>query len=89
MTQRVSNAIEVRFDSQCSLMWPPIFEDIAGLAVERFANGFERREAHGFGFAVFEYGKISHGNANFLGELGDAHFALGQHHIYVNDYCHG
>src|SRR5262245_5828965 len=38
--------------------------------------------------AVFEHRNIGYSNADLLRELGDAHFALGEHDIDVDNDCH-
>jgi hypothetical protein len=38
--------------------------------------------------AILHHGDISHRNADFIGELGNAHFPFRQHDIDVNDDCH-
>ncbi len=37
---------------------------------------------------IFQHGDISHRNADFIGEIGNAHFSFRQHELDVNDYCH-
>jgi len=35
-----------------------VFQNLAGLAIKRFADGFERGEADGLGLAGFEDGQV-------------------------------
>ena len=65
-----------------------VFQDIAGLALERFANRFQSGEPDRLGLAVFQDRDIGQRDADFVGELGDAHFSLGQHDVDVDDDCH-
>jgi hypothetical protein len=39
-------------------------------------------------FAILQHRDISHRNADFIGELGNAHFSFRQHDVDVNDDCH-
>ena len=65
-----------------------VFQYIAGLAVQGFANGFQGGEADGFGFAGFEDGKVAHSYAHLFRKLGEAHFSFGQHNVQVYDNGH-
>ena len=65
-----------------------VLQNIAGLALERLADGFERGEADGFGFAVFQDRDVGDRDADAVGEFGDAHLALRQHDVDVDDDGH-
>ena len=67
---------------------PLIFQNIPGLTFQSLADRFQRREANGLRPSVLQDGDISHGDADFLGELGDAHLPLRQHDVDVNRDCH-
>ncbi len=66
----------------------PILQDIPRLASQRFADRLQGGEPDRFCFAVFQDGDVGHGDADFVGELGDAHFSLRQHDVDVNDDGH-
>lgn len=66
-----------------------ILQNIARLAVQRFADGFERAETDGFGFARFEDGEVRERDVDLFGKFVERHFAPGHHHIKVYDYGHG
>jgi hypothetical protein len=38
--------------------------------------------------SILQHRDISHRNADFIGELGNAHFSFRQHDVDVNDDCH-
>ncbi len=61
-----------------------VFEDIAGLAFEHTADLFEGGEADGFGFSAFEHAEVGDSDIDFVTELGQCHFAFGQHDIQVD-----
>jgi hypothetical protein len=65
-----------------------VLEDIAGLTVKRFADGFECFHLDGLGFSRFKYGKVNGGNANFICQFIGTHFPFGEHHVYVDYYWH-
>ena len=65
-----------------------VFQNISGLAFERFADGFKGGQSDGLCPAVLQYGDVGHRDADLLGKLGDAHLPLRQHHIDVNNDCH-
>lgn len=58
-----------------------VLENVAGLALQYFANGFQRTEADGFGLAGFKDRKVGKGNAHLFRQLIERHFALGHHHV--------
>ena len=62
-----------------------VFQDVARLAFESFANCVESREPNRLGLAVLQDGDVGHRDADSLGQLGDAHLPLGQHDVDVND----
>ena len=47
----------------------PVLEDVAGLAVEGFADGLEGGEADGLGLARLEDGEVGLGDADTLGQF--------------------
>jgi hypothetical protein len=65
------------------------FQNIARLTIKRLADSFQCGEADGFCLAVFEDGDVGHGDPDFFGKLGDAHLPFCEHHVYVDDDCHG
>src|SRR5205814_2905935 len=77
-----------RQGSAAALSFFFVFQNIAGLAVQSFADRLHCRESDGFCFSVFQYGNIGHRNADLLGEFGDAHLPPGQHDVDVDDDCH-
>jgi hypothetical protein len=66
-----------------------IFQNVAGLAVQVFADGFERRETNGASPAGFEDGEILRRDVHAVGQIVQAHFALGQDDIQIDDDGHG
>jgi len=66
----------------------PVFQNVAGLAVEVLAYGFERGEADGFGFAGFEDGQVLRSYVHGLGQIVQPHFALGENHVEIDDDGH-
>jgi hypothetical protein len=71
-----------------SFLIGPVFEDVAGLAVEGLADCLQRREADRLGLAGFQDRQIGHRDADALRQFGDAHFSFGQHDVYIDDYRH-
>ena len=67
------------------LFFVAILEYVAWGAVEHTANGVERGETHGLGFAGLENGKVGDGDAYLLAEFVERDFALGHHHIKIYD----
>ena len=55
----------------------PVFQNIARLAMEMFADRFECGEADGPGFAGFEDGQILRGDVHAVGQVVQPHFADG------------
>src|SRR5215470_6778192 len=66
-----------------------IFEDVAGLTVQRLADLGERVEAHALHLAAFQERDVLLGDANALGKLLGAHLAPRQHDIEIDDDRHG
>jgi hypothetical protein len=64
------------------------FQDFAGLAVESFADGFERGEADGFGLAGLEDGQVLRRAVHGGGEVVKSHFALCENHVEIDDDGH-
>src|SRR5215469_12340874 len=62
----------------------PVFQDVAGLAVERLAYPFQRLETHASDLAGLQERDILFGDADALGQFLRAHLARGQHDIEVN-----
>jgi len=60
-----------------------VFQNISRLALQSFANRFQRGQPNCFCLAVFQDGDVSHGDADFPGELGNAHFPLRQHDVDI------
>src|SRR6185437_1541710 len=65
-----------------------VFQKIAGLAVQRGADLFQRCETHAFHMPRFEQRKIGFGDAYDLRQLLRAHLAPRQHHVEVDDDGH-
>lgn len=61
----------------------PEFQNISGLAVERFAYGIKCAESNGFCFARFQVGYIGQGQIYSFRELVQGHFSPGHHDIKV------
>ena len=55
----------------------PIFQQVAGLAVQRLADGFQRGKTDGAYLAVFQFGEVDIGNAYPLGKFVQEHFSVG------------
>jgi hypothetical protein len=64
------------------------FQNFAGLAVERFANGFERGKTDGLGLAGFEDGQVLRCDVHAVGQVVQPHFALREHHVQIDDDGH-
>ena len=69
---------------QYRLVLRDIFENVAGLAVEGAAEGFQSRETDCLGLACLKNGKIRGGNTDFLSQFSARHLPASQHYIYVN-----
>ena len=65
-----------------------IGQDVAGLAVQGFADRFECGETDRPGFARFQDREVRKRDADLFGELVQAHLPLGQHDVQVYDNCH-
>jgi len=65
------------------------FQNFPRLAVERFADGFERGEADGLGLAGFEDGQILRRDVHGLSQIVQPHFALRENHVEIDDDGHG
>ena len=65
-----------------------VFQNISGLAFEGFADCLESGEPNRFCFAVFQDGNVGHRDANFFGQLGDAHLPLSQHDVDIDGDAH-
>ncbi len=64
-------------------------EDVAGLAVERGADGFEGGEADGPGFAGFQDGEVGQRDVDCLGEFGEGHVAAVEDFVEFDGDGHG
>ena len=64
------------------------FQDFPRLAVERFANRFERGKTDGFGLAGFEDGQVLWRDADGGGQIVQPHFPLREDHIEIDDDGH-
>ncbi len=64
------------------------FQNFPRLAVERFADRFERGEADGLGLAGFEDGQILRRDVHGLGQIVQPHFALRENHVEIDDDGH-
>ena len=65
-----------------------VFQNLPRLAVEMFADGFQRREADGLRLAGFEDGKILRRDVHAIGQVVQAHFALGENYVEIDDDGH-
>lgn len=65
-----------------------VFEDVAGLAVEGPADGFEGGEADGAGLACLENREVGRSDAYSRGQFARGHLAAGEHYVDVDYYCH-
>ena len=52
------------------------------------ADGFQRGEADGFGLAGFEHGQILRRDVHAIGEVTQAHFALREEQVEIDDDGH-
>jgi len=59
------------------LFFFPVFQDIGGLAIQHFANGFERTEPYGFCLPGLQYRKIGQCQLHFFRKLIQRHFPPG------------
>lgn len=66
-----------------------IFEQVARLALQEFADALECFEAHAFDLAGFEERYIGFGDAEMRRQFLGAHFAQSKHHIESDDDGHG
>ena len=71
-----------------ALLVRPIFQNVAGLTIERAANVLQRVEAHALDLAGLQQRDVLLGDADALGELLGAHLAPRQHHVEVDDDRH-
>src|SRR5258707_12857179 len=62
----------------------PVFQDVAGLAVERLADPLQRLETHAPDLAGLQERDVLFGDADALGQFLRAHLARGQHDIEVD-----
>jgi hypothetical protein len=62
-----------------------MYENVAGLAVEKLADSIERREAHAFDMPRLEQGEVRFRDPYELGKVLGLRFAKGKHHIEAND----
>jgi hypothetical protein len=65
-----------------------VIEQVARFAVEVFADGFEGREADGFGFACFQDGEVLRSDADGGSEFVQPHFSFRHHDVQVNNDWH-
>lgn len=65
-----------------------VFQKISRLALERFADRFHGRKSDRLCLAVFQDGDICQCDTDLLGKLGNAHFALRQHDVDIDDDGH-
>src|SRR5438105_3486822 len=65
-----------------------VFEQVAGLALQHFANALQRLEAHPAHLARLQQRQVLLGDADAFGELARAHLAARQHDIQVDDDGH-
>ena len=64
------------------------FQNFAGLAVERFADGLERGETDGLGLAGFEDGQILRRDVHGVGQIVQPHLPLRENHVEIDDDGH-
>src|SRR5262249_16365739 len=77
-----------RGDSFLAFCLGSIFQNIAGLAVERGANPFERLEADAFDLARLQQRHVLLADADLLGQLLRARLTARQHDIEGDDDGH-
>lgn len=65
-----------------------IFQNVAGLAVEMFADGVKCGEPDSLGLASLEDGQVLRGDAHAIGQVVQPHFPLGEDYIKVDDDGH-
>jgi len=64
------------------------FQNVAGLAVERLANRFQRGETDGLGLAGFEDGQVWRRDVHRRRQFVQPHFPLRQNHVKIDDDGH-
>jgi len=65
-----------------------VFQDVPRLAVQVFADRFERGETDGARLAGFEDGEILRGDVHAVGEVVQAQLALGEDDVEVHNDWH-
>jgi hypothetical protein len=65
-----------------------VFEKFAGLAIQGFADGFQRGEPHASDMARFQQRQVRLRDTDGLGQFVRAHLAFGHHHIETDDDGH-
>ena len=65
-----------------------IFQNLAGLAFEMGANGFQRGKTDGPGLAGLEDGMILRRDVHGFRQVIQPHFPLGENHVEIDDDGH-
>jgi len=65
-----------------------VFQNFSGLALQVFADGFERGETDGLGLAGFEDGQVLRRDVHAVGQIVQPHFALRENHVEIDDDRH-
>ncbi len=66
----------------------PVFEYIAGLAVQFATNRLQSGKTDGLRLSVFKDRQVGRRNIDAAGQFAERHFALGHHYVYIDDYSH-
>jgi hypothetical protein len=65
-----------------------IFQNIARLTIQNFANSFQSIETDALRFSRFEDGQIGRCDVQSLRQFLALHLAFGEHHIYIYNNWH-
>lgn len=65
-----------------------IFQNVARLTVEVFADGLECGKTYGLCFAGLEHGKILRRDVHAVGQIVQAHFTLREDDVEIDDDGH-
>lgn len=66
----------------------PIFQDVARLTVQSFADGLECGETHGLRLARLQNREVRLRDADLLGQFLRRHLPPGHHHVYIHYDTH-
>ena len=66
-----------------------VLQNLTGLAVEMFADGFKGGKPNSLRLASLEDGQVLGGDADAIGQVVQPHLPLGEDYIKVDDDGHG